>query len=130
MGIKEFSRAERVAQQLHRELADIVARESSDPRFLGLTISGVDVSTDLSLARIYITPRESTDSAQLVRALSRASGFLRQSLAKRIRMRKVPRLAFVYDPSLDDACRIAALLESADGHAGPHAPSHGEIDDE
>lgn len=109
--MREFSRARRIGEQIQRELSDLIVREVSDPRLHAFTISGVDVTRDLSTARIYITPQAGSDIDKTLRALDKASGFLRHGLAQRLRTRAVPRLRFVHDITLERAERLSALLE-------------------
>lgn len=107
---KEFSRARRVAEQIQRELADLLRREVNDSRLQQVTLSGVEVSRDLGHAKVYVTPHMGADVEATVSALNRASSFLRRNLASRLLVRSVPQLKFVYDPTLDNATRLSALL--------------------
>lgn len=108
---KEFSRTARVGGQIQRELAQMIQQELRDPRVGFVTLSDVEVSRDLSHAKVFITlldPKQ--DVAATLEALNKAGGFLRRSLGKRIVMRVVPELHFVYDSSLDTGARVDALL--------------------
>lgn len=108
---KEFSRTQRVGGQIQRELAQIIQQEVRDPRVGFITISEVEVSRDLGHAKIFVTlldPKQ--DVVETLRALNKAGGFLRKLLGKRIVMRVVPELHFVYDNSLDTGARVDALL--------------------
>ena len=108
---KEFSRTQRVGGQIQRELAQMIQQEVRDPRVGFVTVSEVEVSRDLSHAKVFITlldPKQ--DVAATLAALNKASGFLRRLLGKRIVMRVVPELHFVYDDSLDTGSRVDALL--------------------
>lgn len=108
---KEFSRTQRVGGQIQRELAQIIQQEVRDPRVGFITISEVEVSRDLGHAKIFVTlldPKQ--DVVETLRALNKAGGFLRKLLGKRIVMRLVPELHFVYDNSLDTGARVDALL--------------------
>lgn len=126
---REFTRAERIGDQIQRELADLIARELSDPRLGRVTLSGVDVSRDLGNARVLVTPGSPEKAADSLAALNRASGLLRHRLGQRLRMRYVPRLHFEYDATLDEAMRISALIDSAVGDGGGDAAPRGEDDD-
>jgi len=119
MGAKEFSRAERIADQIQREVADIIARDLADPRVDGVTVSGARVSRDLANATVYVTFRADADASQTLRGLEAASGFLRRKLGERVRLRRLPKLHFVEDTTLDTATRVDALIESA---MRDHAP--------
>lgn len=110
MGHTGYSRSIRVADQLQRELALLVAREVADPRVGEVTVSGIDLSPDMRHARVLVTPGRETDGDASVDALNRASGFLRSRLGRRVRMRRLPRLVFEHDRTLERALRIDALI--------------------
>ena len=123
MGNTLYSRSIRVADQIQRELALMVAREVADPRVGDVTVSGVDLSPDMRHARVLVTPGRATDGDASVLALNRAAGFLRSRLGRRVRMRRVPRLVFEHDRTLEHALRIDALI---DGAAAAPRPAAGE----
>ena len=108
-----YSRSIRVADQIQREVALLVAREVADPRVGDVTVSGVDLSPDMSRARVLVTPGRDTDARASVDALNRAAGFLRSRLGRRVRMRRIPRLVFEHDRTLEHALRIDALIDAA-----------------
>lgn len=110
MGHTGYSRSIRVADQLQREVALLVSREVADPRVGEVTVSGVDLSPDMRHARVLVTPARGTDGDASVEALNRASGFLRSRLGRRVRMRRLPRLVFEHDRTLERALRIDALI--------------------
>ena len=118
MGNTLYSRSIRVADQIQREIALLVARELADPRVGDVTVSGVDLSPDMRHARVLVTPGRATDGDATVLALNRAAGFLRSRLGRRVRMRRVPRLVFEHDRTLEHALRIDALLDGT--AAAPH----------
>jgi len=111
-----FSRTERIADQIQRDLAVLLQRELKDPR-LGLpTISGVKVSKDLSYADVYITFMAIEDPAKVKEALQvldNAAGLLRSLLSKSIKLRVMPRLRFHYDETIVEGPRISALINAA-----------------
>ena len=113
MGNTVYSRSIRVADQIQREIALLVAHEVADPRVGDVTVSGVDLSPDMRHARVLVTPGRDTDGDASVEALNRAAGFLRTRLGRRVRMRRVPRLVFEHDRTLEHALRIDALLDRA-----------------
>ena len=121
MGNTVYSRAIRVADQIQREVALLVAREVADPRVGEVTVSGVDLSPDMRHARVLVTPGRDTDGDATVDALNRAAGFLRSRLGRRVRMRRIPRLVFEHDRTLEHALRIDALLDGAVTAPGPAA---------
>lgn len=122
MGNPLYSRSIRVADQIQREVALLVAHEVADPRVGEVTVSGVDLSPDLRNAKVLVTPGRGTDGDVSVAALNRAAGFLRSRLGRRVRMRRVPRLVFEHDRTLEHALRIDALIDGAMAAA----PSAGE----
>lgn len=124
---REFSRTRRVADQIQRELADLLLREVSDPRLQGVTVSGVEVSKDLAHARVFVHPSREADAQAIVTALNHAASYLRKGLAGRLQLRVLPRLRFIHDPSLDAGERLDALLEGlASGSGGESGSEPGE----
>ena len=123
MGHTEYSRSIRVGDQIQREIALLVAHEVADPRVGEVTVSGVDLSPDMRHAKVLVTPGRETDGDATVDALNRAAGFLRSRLARRLRMRRLPRLVFEHDRTLELALRIDALI---DGTAVAARPTDGE----
>ena len=113
MGIKDYSRSERVADQIQREVAEIIAQELADPRIGRVTVSGSSLSKDLSNATLYITMPADGDVQLVLEGLNRASGFVRRRLGQRVRMRYVPRLRFAHDETLDRATRVGELIDAA-----------------
>lgn len=113
MGEREFGRAERVAEQLKKELAWVLEREMHDPRAHLVTVSRVEISRDLSHARVFVSAPEDEAISEVVKVLNHAAGFLRGRLGERVRMRYLPRIRFHEDKALSKASRIDALLESA-----------------
>ena len=110
MGQTGYSRSIRVADQIQREVALLVAREVTDPRVGEVTVSGVDLSPDMRHAKVLVTPARGTDGDASVEALNHAAGFLRSRLGRRVRMRRLPRLVFEHDRTLERALRIDALI--------------------
>ena len=111
---REFSRTDRVGQQIHKEVASIFQNEfkNRDPRLGMVTVSGVEVSRDLAHAKVYLTYFE-TDEDKLKlykQMLEDNKGFIRTILAKRMRMRAVPALKFHQDTSITEGMRISNLV--------------------
>ena len=109
---KEFSRTLRVAEQVRRELAELIRDEIRDPRVGLVSISDVEVSRDLAHAKVFFTVMESARSDTQA-ALDRASGFLRRELGRRMIIRSVPQLHFHYDESIKRGSRISAAIDAA-----------------
>jgi ribosome-binding factor A len=113
--MREFSRTDRVAQQIQKEIAVILQREIKDPRLGFVTVSAVEVSRDLSYAKIFVTVLNTSDedkTKQSVQILNDATGYIRSILGKRIRARIMPELRFVIDTSLLEGMRISNLVDS------------------
>lgn len=110
---KEFSRSERMAEQVRRELADLVRDEVKDPRMGWVSFTAVRVSRDLSHASVYFTVMDDKDRDATQHALDSAAGFLRKQLARRIRARVVPALRFFYDDSIERGTSMDALIARA-----------------
>ena len=111
--MREYSRSERVADQIQREVAEIIAQELNDPRIGRVTVSGSSLSRDLSNATLYITMPADGDVKRALEGLNRATGFVRRRLGQRVRMRYVPRLRFAHDATLERATRVGELLDEA-----------------
>ncbi|MCB5185431.1 30S ribosome-binding factor RbfA [Methylobacillus gramineus] len=106
---KVFSRSDRVAEQIQREMADLLQFEVKDPRVGMVTVTEVEVTGDMAHAKIYYTA--SAGTAELQKGLEKTAGFLRSQLAKRLLLRTVPQLHFVYDASIDRGMHIAKLID-------------------
>jgi len=109
--VKEFSRATRVAEQIQRELADLLQFEVKDPRVSMVTVTTVEVTGDMAHAKIFYSASKASDSLQ--KGLEKSAGFLRTQLAKRMLLRTVPQLHFVYDASIDIGMKMAQLIDAA-----------------
>jgi len=127
------ARAQRIADQIQREIAVLIQLEVSDPRVGMVSVTGVDVSNDLAYAKIYITVLNSLAGDEQInadtlsepgvldqleieenlKALKKASGFLRTLLSKRLRLRVVPKLQFYYDSSIEQGQRLSDLIDDA-----------------
>jgi ribosome-binding factor A len=109
-------RLDRVAEELRRELADIIRGEMKDPRVALATVSRVEPSRDFSHAVVWISVLGDDDEARedAVAVLHRARGFVRSLLGQRIRLRVVPELDFRLDRGFEHSQRISDLLESLD----------------
>ena len=112
MKAKRSGRPEKLGDLIQRELSDLLYRELRDPRVGMVTITAVDVSPDLSHAKVFFTTlsKEHVDEAR--RGLQRAAGFLRSQLARRIRLYTTPELRFVYDESVERGDRLSRLIDS------------------
>ncbi|HAB00996.1 MAG TPA: 30S ribosome-binding factor RbfA [Ruminococcaceae bacterium] len=104
----------RTAEDIRRELTDIF-RSLKDPRISGfLTIVKVDVSADLSYAKVYVSAMEGIEKAkESVVGLKSAAGFIRRELGLRLQMRKSPELKFIADDSIEHSAELLKLIEKA-----------------
>ncbi|MVO99113.1 MULTISPECIES: 30S ribosome-binding factor RbfA [Paenibacillus] len=104
-------RVGRVGEQVKKEISQILQSEIKDPRIGFLTVTGVDVTNDLSQAKVYLSVLGTDEQKEgTLKALGSASGYIRSELGKRIRLRKVPELIFKFDTSIDYGSRIENLL--------------------
>ena len=111
---KEFSRTQRVSQQLQKELAVILQREIKDPNLAMTTISSVEVTRDMGYAKVYVTFLtfgDQTPKASL-EVLREMAPYIRSLLGKEIRLRVTPELTFIYDESLTEGMRISNLVSN------------------
>ena len=129
----DSSRVQRVADQIQRDLATLIQMEVSDPRVGMVSVTGVDVSRDLSYAKVHVTVMNSlTDNdsvndstlsepgdldklevAENIKALNQAAGYLRTLLAKRLKLRTVPKLQFHYDGSIERGQKLSRMIYDA-----------------
>lgn len=110
---REFKRAERVSGQLRRELAQLIQSEVKDPAVGLVSVSDVEVSRDLSHAKVFVTVFDESNAADSIRALKRAAGFLRSRLGQELRMRIIPQLHFTHDDSVEKGQHMDELIEAA-----------------
>lgn len=111
---REFSRSQRLGNQVLRTLNEVLRFEVKDPRVQGVSLTSIDLSRDLSIARIHfglLDPEGDAEAALL--GLERAKGFLRGKLGKAIKVRHVPELRFAHDDSAAEAVRLSALIDRA-----------------
>jgi len=108
----DFKRADRVADLIKQEISNILRREVGDPRIANITVTDVKLTDDLRSARIYFVELgKDSLSADVEKGLSKAKGFLKRELGKRLQLRYIPELAFFYDPSFEYGARIEKLLK-------------------
>lgn len=111
---KSYGRNERVAASLRREAAHIVQFEIKDPRVTRATVTEVSLSPDLRNARIYVSVL--SDDKEVIKSamegLKSAAGFVRSTLAGRLKLRYMPSVEFVFDSLLSESMRLDALIKS------------------
>jgi ribosome-binding factor A len=110
---RDFKRSERVAGQLRRDLARLIQQEIKDPEVGFVSLSDVEVTRDLSHAKVFITVFDPEKAKVSLKALRRASTFLRLRLSQELRLRHVPELHFVHDDSVETGSRIDELISKA-----------------
>lgn len=117
---KEFSRTRRVGEQMQRELSELIQRELKDPRVGMITITGVEVSRDMSHAKVFVTVLGGGEHSveESLATLGHAAGFLRHELGQRMKLRIIPELHFFYDASIERGAHLSALIDKAVGKRG------------
>ena len=111
---KTSQRAQRVGDQIQRELADLLRLHVKDPRIGMVTITAVEVSPDLSHAKIFFTHLAGAEhSASAIEALQHSAGYLRSELAHRFKLYSVPQLHFTYDDSIESGLKLSKLIDDA-----------------
>lgn len=130
---REFSRTQRVSQEMQKEIAIILQREVKDPRIGMATVSGVDLSRDLAYAKVFVTFLNDNEPEQVkvgIKALQDASGFIRVLLGKAMRLRVVPELTFAYDNSLVEGMRMSNLVTNVLRNDAEKRSANGDDDRE
>lgn len=120
-----FSRGERVAEQIRRDLVDLL-RQVKDPRVARLlplvTITDVEVSADYTHAKVFYTSlADAGHGDEIARGLAHAAGFLRRELGRRLHIHHIPELHFVFDVSVERGSRLSQLIDAA-----VESDNHGE----
>jgi ribosome-binding factor A len=111
---KDYPRSRRIAEQIQRELAEIIRLELKDPRVGMITLTDVEVTPDGEHAKVFFTRLgDAADNQAVTYALGHAAGFLRTELAHRMRLRIVPQLQFTYDESVERGVRLSNLIDEA-----------------
>lgn len=105
------NRPQRIAELVQAELAQLIRSEIKDPRVGMVSITHCEVTRDLGLARVYVTPLGGLgDSAGMLKGLTNAAGFLRGLVGRRLKLRRAPQIEFRLDDSTDEAVRMTTLL--------------------
>jgi ribosome-binding factor A len=123
---KDFSRTLRVAEQIQRDLADLIRLEVKDPRVGMITLTGVEVTSDYTHAKVFFTllGNEAQQDAA-TRGLANAAGFLRGQIGRRIKLHTTPELHFVFDESVERGDRLSQLIARAVESAPPSGNEEG-----
>ena len=121
---KDYPRGRRIADQIQRELSEIIRMELKDPRVGLITITDVEVTQDNEHAKVFFTALgEPVQQEAAERALNHAAGFLRRSLATVMKLRIVPQLRFTYDVSVERGVRLSNLIDEAIASKPGNKPS-------
>jgi ribosome-binding factor A len=108
------ARSLRVADQIQRELAEIIRTELKDPRVAMITLTGVEVTADYAHAKVFYTLMGTAEQRTETEAgLKKAGGFLRSQIAHRIKLHTAPQLHFVYDASVERGFELSRLIDEA-----------------
>jgi ribosome-binding factor A len=127
--MSQGSRPDRVADLIRAELAMLLSRDVHDPGIGFVTLTRVQLSPDLQLARVYYTALgDEAARKKTVRALDRAMPFLRRQIGSRLRLKRVPELVFHYDESVAGQDRIEQLLQDIHTNAPAGDPSNDDHD--
>jgi len=122
---REFSRSQRLGAQVLRTLSELLRFETKDPSLASVSLTAVDLSRDLGVAKVYYSLLNPDDDPQPVQeGLQRASGFLRGKLGKTLEIRHVPELRFVHDNSIARGDEIGRLIDSAAKSRNDHDSDH------
>lgn len=105
-----YKRSQRLSILLKEEVADIVLHKIKDPRIGFVTVTDVELSEDLRLAKVFVTVLKDEDRELTLQILNEAKGFVRGEIAKRLRIKIIPTFEFLYDESIDRGFRIDKLL--------------------
>jgi ribosome-binding factor A len=129
---QDFKRTDRIAEQMQRDLAELIRTSLKDPRIGMITVNSVDVARDLGYAEVYVTlltvedlDAESDQVKLTIKILNGAAGFLRTELGRMIKLRKIPQLRFHFDASVKRGRQLDQLISKArksdveQGHDGP-----------
>ncbi len=116
---ERYSRSDRVAEAIRRELAQLIATELKDPRVGMISLTAVEVTPDYAHAKVFCTTLAEGEALQHIQeGLVRASGFLRREIGRRVRIHTTPALHFVHDETLARADHLSRLIDKA-LHSGP-----------
>ena len=110
---KGFQRSDRVAEQVRRDLADLIRSELKDPRVGMISLTAVELTPDYAHAKVFYATLSSEHLEEIERGLKRASGFLRRELGRRIHIHTLPELHFVYDNSIERGASLSLLINQA-----------------
>jgi ribosome-binding factor A len=114
---KGFSRSDRIAEQIQRELAELIRKGLKDPRVGWVTITAVDVTRDYSHAKVFYTVMDENKREITQEALESAAGYLRNGIGRVLQIFTTPQLHFVYDDSIERGVYMSRLIDEVNGNA-------------
>ena len=110
---KGFQRSDRVAEQVRRDLADLIRSELKDPRVGMISLTAVELTPDYAHAKVFYATLNSEHLEEIECGLKRASCFLRRELGRRIHIHTLPELHFVYDNSIERGASLSLLINQS-----------------
>lgn len=123
-------RQERVQEQLVQELSDIIRKDLRDPRLGFLTLTGAEISRDLRHSKVFFSVLGDEQSKKdTLRALESATGLIRSTFAKRVKMRVAPEITFEYDDGIARGQRIFQLLDEVQADLKPRPEGEAEVEE-
>ena len=108
-----FQRSDRVAEQVRRDLAELIRTELKDPRVGMISLTDVELTPYYAHAKVYFTTLNTEHLDEIERGLKRAAGFLRHELGRRIHIHTLPELHFIYDSSIERGTSLSQLIDQA-----------------
>ncbi|MDS1029075.1 30S ribosome-binding factor RbfA [Bacillota bacterium LX-D] len=122
-----FQRNQRIAEEMKREIAQIIRDELKDPRIGFITVTAVDVTGDLRYAKVFVSIYgNEEEKTRSLTALNKAKGFVRKEIGKRIQLRYIPEISFVFDESIEHGAKIAKILHQVSTDEGENFNGHNE----
>lgn len=110
---KDYPRSDRLASQIHRQLASLIHSSVKDPRMSAMSVLEVRVTKDLTQAKIYFSVLDHNAANETLQALQRASGFLQREIGRVLKSRLTPKLVFIYDDTDIKGHNMSELIDSA-----------------
>lgn len=112
MNLKPFARADRVGGLIHEALSELLQKSINDPRLDSVSLTGVKMSPDLKLARVYFVVSANVSSKEdALAGFAKAKGFIKYTLAQNLKLRYMPELQFHYDDSIDYGFHMDSVLK-------------------
>ena len=106
-----YKRSERVADLIREEIADLIMYKLKDPRIGFVTVTGVEMTPDLKLARVFVSILREEEPGSTLEVLNSSKSFIRSSLSKRLRLKFIPNIEFRMDTSIDYGFKMDKLLK-------------------